>query len=73
MEYGFINVYRKEPELNKTNAGVGLYVGGGYLINRNSTVNLRINGGLSIPTYTVDGQSFPGFKFGLVTSFSKKR
>lgn len=73
MEYGFINVYRDEPELNKTNAGVGLYLGAGYLINRNSTVNLRINAGLSIPTYSVDGQSFPGLKFGLITSFSKKR
>ena len=73
MEYGFINVTRDEPAMDKTNGGVGLFLGAGYLINRNSTVNLRINAGLSLPTYAVDGEVFPGFKFGLITSFSKKR
>ena len=73
MEYGFMNVTREDPSLDKTNAGVGLLIGGGYMINRNSTVNLRVNAGVSIPTYTIDDQNFPGFKFGLITSFSKKR
>ena len=73
MEYGFMNVTREDPSLDKTNSGVGLLIGGGYMINRNSTVNLRVNAGVSIPTYTIDDQNFPGFKFGLITSFSKKR
>ena len=71
MEYGVMNVRREEPFMDKTNTGVGFYVGGGYLINRNSTINLRIHVAAVLPTYTLDGESFPGFKFGLITSFSK--
>ena len=72
MEYGFINIRSEDPYIDKTNVGVGFFVGGGYYINRNSTVNLRIHGAVSIPTYMVDGQTFPGFKFGIITSFSRK-
>ena len=54
-----------------TQSGIGLYVGGGYLINRNSTVNLRIYGGLSFPMYSLEDENYPGFKFGIITSFAK--
>lgn len=52
-------------------SGVGVLVGGGYLLNRNSTVNLRIHSALHLPTYRVDGTYYPSLRFGLTTSISK--
>lgn len=74
LEYGFMTT-KRDPQFSEdtgtTEGGIGLYVGGGYLINRNSTVNLRVFGGLSIPFYTLENQNFPGFKFGIITSFAR--
>jgi len=56
---------------NRSTSGVGLLVGGGYLLNRNSTVNLRIHSALHLPTYQVDGTYYPSLRFGLTTSISK--
>ncbi len=74
LEYGFMTAKRDpkfSEESDSTQGGIGLYLGGGYLINRNSTVNLRIFGGVSVPFYTLENQNFPGFKFGIITSFAR--
>ncbi|MEP1093699.1 MAG: hypothetical protein ABJG78_01240 [Cyclobacteriaceae bacterium] len=74
LEYGFMTS-RRDPKFSEdtgsTQGGIGLYAGAGYLINRNSTVNLRVYGGVSIPFYTLENQNFPGFKFGIITSFAR--
>lgn len=73
MEYGYTRVRDElfEAEYIETRAGIGVYLGGGFLINRNSTVNLRIFGAVSAPFYESDGTNLTGFKFGIVTSFAK--
>ncbi|WP_370088230.1 hypothetical protein [Ekhidna sp.] len=75
MEYGFTSIRDKSYDLPyaETESGIGAYLGGGFLINRNSTVNLRMFTTLSIPFYQVDGSNVTGIKFGIVTSFAKKR
>ncbi|MEP5614401.1 MAG: hypothetical protein ABJP45_19270 [Cyclobacteriaceae bacterium] len=74
LEYGFMTS-KRDPKFSEdtdtTSGGIGLYVGAGYLINRNSTVNLRVYGGISVPFYTLENQNFPGFKFGIITSFAR--
>ena len=74
LEYGFMSIHR-DPDFYEdtieTNGGVGVYFGGGYLINRNSTVNLRVFSAVSIPMYTIEDRNYPGLKFGMIISFSK--
>jgi hypothetical protein len=74
LEYGFMTT-KRDPDYyentGSTQSGIGLYLGGGYLINRNSTVNLRVFGGVSLPLYTLENQNFPGLKFGIITSFAR--
>jgi len=55
---------------NQKTSGVGLLVGGGYLLNRNSTVNLRVHTALHLPTYQLDGIYYPSLRFGLTTSIA---
>ena len=75
MEYGFTTIKYNEFDLEDTytSAGVGAYFGGGLLINRNSTVNLRLFTSVSIPFYRVDDTNVTGIKFGIITSFARKR
>ena len=56
-----------EPGMNV----LDIFAGGGYLINRNSTVNLRIHAAISFPTYRIRDTYHPSLKFGIVTSFTK--
>ncbi|MEQ9405712.1 MAG: hypothetical protein RIM99_19130 [Cyclobacteriaceae bacterium] len=75
LEYGFFDIRRNpdfDEDAGRAQSGIGLYLGGGYLINRNSTVNLRIYGAVSLPMYTVENKTLPGFKFGIITSFARK-
>ncbi len=72
MDYSFVEIYQDSPDFNPDRTGgVGLLVGGGYLINRNSTVNLRIHSSLYFPTYDMIGGYQPSIKFGLTTSIAK--
>ena len=73
MEYGFTRLRDKvfEEEYILTRGGIGAYFGGGFLINRNSTVNLRLFGAVSVPFYEVDETNLTGVKFGIVTSFAR--
>ena len=75
MEYGFTTLYEHDSEYDNraVETGIGVMLGGGLLINRNSTVNVRLFTAMSIPFYQVDGLKPAGIKFGLVTSFAKKR
>ena len=75
MEYGYTNVRDRlyDTDYSITETGIGACVGGGYLINRNSTVNLRMFTNVSIPFYKADGSNISGIKFGIVTSFARKR
>lgn len=75
MEYGYTTIRQEDAEWGdkESESGIGAYIGGGYLINRNSTVNLRIFTAVSIPFYHVDQTNVTGIKFGIVTSFAKKR
>ncbi|MCP4458839.1 MAG: hypothetical protein GY816_12570 [Cytophagales bacterium] len=72
MEYGMVRIDAEGFELDPERvSGVGLFAGGGYLINRNSTVNLRIQAAISFPTYKIRDTYHPSLKFGIVTSFTK--
>lgn len=73
MEYGYTRVRDEifEAAYIETRAGIGAFAGGGFLINRNSTVNLRIYVAATVPFYESDGTNLTGFKFGIVTSFAK--
>lgn len=75
MEYGYTKMKETffDQEDVQSASGVGLYFGGGVILNRNSTVNLRVFTTVSIPFYRVDGRNVTGVKFGIVTSFAKKR
>ncbi|WP_420317341.1 hypothetical protein [Ekhidna sp.] len=75
MEYGYTNVKDELYDQPYTygESGIGAYVGGGFLINRNSTVNLRMFSTLSLPFYNVDGMDLSGIKFGIITSFARKK
>ena len=71
MEYGMVRIDPENSEFPAENvSGVGIFAGGGYLINRNSTVNLRIQAAVSFPTYRIRNTYHPSVKFGLVTSFT---
>ncbi|MEO9869751.1 hypothetical protein [Ekhidna sp.] len=74
MEYGYATVKDTylDQDYRATDSGIGAYVGGGLLINRNSTVNLKLFTAVSIPFYQVDGVNLTGIKFGIVTSFARK-
>ncbi len=73
MEYGYTRVRDEifEAEYIETRAGIGMFAGAGFLINRNSTVNLRIYAAVTAPFYEADGTNLTGIKFGIVTSFAK--
>ncbi|GAB4244308.1 MAG: hypothetical protein Tsb0034_22440 [Ekhidna sp.] len=75
MEYGYTKIREMafESEYGSAETGLGAYVGGGFLINRNSTVNLRLFVAASIPFYQVENTNLTGVKFGIVTSFAKKK
>jgi hypothetical protein len=70
IDYSSYTKYLDLQDDKTTNQGMGLYVGGGYLINRNSTVNMRIQTSVYVPTYEVAGQYQSSFKLGLTTSIS---
>ena len=74
LEYGFTSIKETlyDTDYVNTNSGVGVYAGTGLLINRNSTVNLRLFTVVSVPFYQVDDLNVTGVKFGIVTSFAKK-
>ncbi|MEP0985770.1 hypothetical protein [Ekhidna sp.] len=74
MEYGYTTLKDRvyDADYSTTEAGIGAFAGGGVMINRNSTVNLRIFTAISVPFYRVDDTSVTGFKFGIVTSFARK-
>ncbi len=75
MEYSYtqINDSEYDVDYHDTESGIGAYFGGGFMINRNSTVNLRIFAAASVPFYKVDGTNVSGVKFGIVTSFARKK
>ena len=75
MEYGYtqINDSQFDIDFHTSQSGIGAYFGGGLLINRNSTVNLRIFTAVSVPFYRVDDTNVIGIKFGIVTSFARKK
>ena len=74
MEYGYTRVRDEifEAEYIETRAGIGAFVGAGFLVNRNSTVNLRMFAAVTMPFYEADGTNLTGVKFGIVTSFARK-
>ena len=73
MEYGYTRVRDElfDEQYSQTRAGIGAFAGAGFLINRNSTVNLRLYAAVTVPFYESDGTNLTGVKFGIVTSFAK--
>jgi hypothetical protein len=69
MEYSFIQLIN-DTKFSSEDAigGVSVFRGGGYLLNRNSTVNMRIHAGLSFPTYRIRDSYYPSLKFGVTTN-----
>lgn len=74
MEYSYtqINDSQYDVDYHDSESGIGAYFGGGLMINRNSTVNLRIFTAVSVPFYQVNDTNVTGIKFGIVTSFARK-
>ena len=72
MDYSFLDIYAEgnRPDRSST-GGVGILAGGGYLLNRNSTVNFRIQTQLYFPTYQMESGYHPGVRFGVTTSFAR--
>jgi hypothetical protein len=70
IDYSSFTKYQELTDDSNTNQGMGIYVGGGFLINRNSTVNMRIQSSVYLPTYEVAGQYQSSFKLGITTSIS---
>lgn len=75
MEYSYTRIddSKYDNDFHDSRSGVGAYVGGGFLINRNSTVNLRIFTAVSVPFYQIDDTKLTGIKFGIITSFARRR
>lgn len=73
MEYGYGRVkdFYFDEEYTVARSGIGAGFGAGFLINRNSSVNLRIFAAVSAPFYSVDDTKLTGLKFGIVTSFAR--
>ena len=72
MEYSFFHFIDDNDSFQEDQTGgVGLIAGGGYLLNRNSTVNMKINLALSLPTYRIEGNYYPSLRFGVTTSISR--
>lgn len=70
IDLGIIFQRRKVPELKENGSGLGFDVGAGYLIARNSTVNIRFDIGATIPTYKINDKYLMQFNFGIITSFA---
>ena len=70
LDYSSFTKYLEIVDDRTTNQGMGVYVGGGYLLNRNSTVNMRIQTSLYMPTYQVNDQYHSSIKVGIITSVS---
>lgn len=70
LDYSSFTKYLEITDDRTTNQGMGVYVGGGYLLNRNSTVNMRIQSSFYVPTYQVNGQYHSSIKLGIITSIS---
>ena len=73
FEFGATNLQRNHDALDKTEGGLDVYLGAGYLMARTSTANVRFELGLSVPTYKVNGKSIYQVKFGIITSFATIR
>lgn len=72
MDYSFVKVFTDDSlfETSET-GGVGLFAGLGYLINRNSTVNFRIQSNIYFPTYRLGDSYHPSLRISVTTSISK--
>jgi hypothetical protein len=70
LDIGALFQRRIEPELKEDGMGLGIILGGGYLIARNSTINVRFDTCATIPTYKINNQFIVGLKFGIITSFA---
>jgi len=72
MEYSFIQLIDDTEFYTEDGiGGISVFMGGGYLLNRNSTVNMRIHAGLSFPTYRIGDSYYPSLKFGVTTSIAR--
>ncbi len=70
LDLGALFQRRTDPELKNDGMGLGIIVGGGYLLARNSTINVRFDVCATFPTYTIDNDYVVGIKFGIITSFA---
>ena len=52
--------------------GLLLFLGGGYIINRHSEVNLRLGARTFLPVFRVDGQYAPGVLFNATILFGRR-
>jgi hypothetical protein len=60
------STYTYTDETNRSGAGLSLFAGGGYIFNRTSNINLRLNANFFFSCYKVDG----GFPAGILLSMS---
>ena len=73
FEFSAANLKRDEPLLDELEGGLGIYIGGGYLMARTSTANIRFEAGFTFPTYKVNDSYLYEFKFAIITSFATTR
>ena len=70
LDLGALFQRKTTPEVKNDGMGLGIIVGGGYLIARNSTINVRFDMCATIPTYKINDEFIVGLKFGIITSFA---
>jgi hypothetical protein len=70
LDYAVISQKRVTPKISETGAGLCLTAGGGYMIGRNATTNIRFDFGVTVPTFQVNNEQVFVFKFGIIISFS---
>lgn len=70
LDLGIISQKGGDPAIDRKGSGLGISIGAGYLIGRNSTSNFRFQAGVTFPAYKVEGLYIPILKFGIITSFA---
>lgn len=70
LDFGLISQKGGSPSINIKGSGLGFAVNTGYLIGRNSTSNVRVQSGISLPAYQTGGKYIPIIKFGIISSFA---
>ena len=72
LGFGASSVINNDPaifQMRERNNGLKLYAGGGYILNRSSDIQLKINANVFVSTYNIQNVAPVGALFGLILLF----